>query len=120
MKKTDNNDNIQAKGMIRLLDASLERLDPEIIQALHAGRQSALQHQRSKPAFWPGISALALRWPLAAQHPHLLAMLPLLLILGVGTLTYWQQESHHDNSHIDVAILTDDMPIEVFVDPHHY
>lgn len=120
MKQTHIDENIQAKRMIGLLDDSLDRLEPNIVEALKACRLRALQHQRNKPAFWFGISALPLRWPFAAQHPHLLATLPLLLVLGIGSLTYWKQESHHDSSHVDVAILTDDMPMEVFVDPHHY
>ncbi|MDD3883405.1 MAG: DUF3619 family protein [Gallionella sp.] len=120
MKLQNTDEKIQAKRITRLLDSGLERLEPRVIEALHTGRQRALQHQRSKSALWSGIGVLSLRWAFAAHHPHLIATLPLLLVLGIGSLTFWQHEKGHDPAHIDIAILTDDMPMEVFVDPHHY
>lgn len=120
MKLQNTDEKIRAQKITRLLDAGLERLEPRITEALNASRQRALQHRRSKPAFWPDIGALSLRWPFAAHHPHLVATLPLFLVLGIGSLTFWQHEKGLDPVHIDIAILTDDMPIEVFVDSHHY
>lgn len=120
MKNTEIDETTEAGKITRLLDAGLERMEPRIIHSLQAGRQRALQHQRRKTASWPGVAILSLRWPFAAHHPHLATALPLLLVLGIGTLTFWQHEKSHDMSHVDIAILTDDMPMEVFVDPHHY
>jgi len=120
MKLQNTDEKIQAQKITRLLDAGLDRLEPRVTGALHSSRQRALQHQRSKPEFWPRISTLSLRWPFAAHHPHLIATLPLLLVLGIGSVAFWQLEKGHDPAHIDIAILTDDMPMEVFVDPHHY
>ena len=120
MKNAAIDDTTEAGRITHLLDAGLERLEPRIVHALQAGRHRALLRQRSKTALWPGNTALILRWPFAAHHPHLATALPLLLVLGIGTLTFWQHEKSHDMSHVDIAILTDDMPMEVFVDPHHY
>jgi hypothetical protein len=30
--------------------------------------------------------------------------------------TYWQQANEHDHSDIDIAILTDDLPVDAYVD----
>lgn len=118
MTHSDSDEKTQAERIARLLDSSLDRLSPAVLETLRSNRERALEHQRVRPPI-SGFGALTLRWPLASHHQHLLALIPLLLLLLVGTLTYWKQSRPHDVSHIDMAILTDEMPIEVFVDIDH-
>lgn len=115
MTHSDSDEKIQAERITRLLDSGLDRLSPAVLETLRSSRERALEHQRARQPV-SGVGALALRWPLASHPPQLLALIPLLLLLLVGTMTYWKQHQAHDVAHIDIAILTDEMPIEVFVD----
>jgi hypothetical protein len=42
-------------------------------------------------------------------------MVALLIALMVGGALYWQQQAY-DHDDVDIAILTDDLPIDVYLD----
>jgi hypothetical protein len=44
------------------------------------------------------------------------AAVVLLLVIVAGATSYWDHSREYEMSHLDLAILTDDLPIEVFVD----
>ncbi len=100
----------------RLLDSSAAGLDRETVDRLHAARRQALQHQRVSATTWVSqngtlhghlqLSQRALNWIIAAIVISLLAI----------NLNYWDRASEHDHSDIDIAILTDDLPVDLFVD----
>jgi len=44
-------------------------------------------------------------------------MAALLLAVGIlSSITYWYQAPANDTSDVDIAILTDDLPLQVYVD----
>ncbi len=104
----------------RVLDRSTGDLDTVTADRLLAARRTALQHQQTKqPSF-------ALAWLSEhgiISHPHAhpqkvlnwgLAML--LTLMLVGGVSYCQSTSERDHSEIDIAILTDDLPVHMYVD----
>lgn len=104
----------------RVLDRSTSELSTKTADGLHAARRAALQHQQIKqPTFvyaWLNEHGIighhashqhkALNWGLAA-------LLAIVLIGGIG---YWQNTSERDHSELDIAILTDDLPVHMYVD----
>jgi hypothetical protein len=99
-----------------LLDRSADQLNRSALDGLHAARQHALQRQRASMSAWLGRDG--------ALHGHLqlsqhsvgwiaAAVVTTLLLLN---LTYCYHSSEHDHGDIDIAILTDDMPVDVYVD----
>ncbi len=104
------------KEIGRLLDRSADRLDRSTLNELHLARQHALQQQRVSVTTWVSrngllhghlqLSQRALNWIIAAVVASLLAI----------NLTYWERMSDHDHSDIDIQILTDELPVDVFVD----
>ncbi len=99
-----------------LLNRSASQLDRSTLNELYAARQRALQHQRVSAAGWTHrngmlhghlhLSQRALHWIIAAIVATLL----------VVNLTYWERAFDHDHSDIDVQILTDDLPVDMYVD----
>ncbi|BCK88341.1 hypothetical protein MIZ01_2144 [Sideroxyarcus emersonii] len=100
----------------RLLDQSARQLDRRTLDQLVAARQHALQNQRVSVSTWVSqngmlhgrlqLSARALNWIIAAVVASLLVI----------NVTYWSSLSERDHSDIDIAILTDDLPVDMYVD----
>jgi hypothetical protein len=91
---------------------------PKVAQALQRARETALQRQRPEPApvlAWAdnvvgnlgGWGGLALR-----------VLLPLALLVGSGAAIYtWQQNQRAaELEEIDSQLLTDDLPIDAYLD----
>lgn len=99
-----------------LLDRSADELNRSTVDGLHAARLHALQRQRVSMSTWLSrdgmlhghvqLSQRSLGWIMAA------IVATLLLI----NLTDWYHASGHDHGDIDIAILTDEMPVDVYVD----
>ncbi len=110
------NKNLRTHEIRHLLNRSANQLDRATLNELHAARQLALQHQRVSTSAWVSrngmlhgqlqISQRALSWIIAAIVATLLVI----------NLTYWDHAFEHDHSDIDVQILTDDLPVEMYVD----
>ncbi len=107
----------------RLLNQSTRQMDADAVtlSALADARQCALTMQAAQsPAFsfataYPhGLT----RWtdrliPHSAQMWIAALLLLAIFVTGAG---YWQSMQEQQIDELDVAILTDDMPIEIFVD----
>ncbi len=99
-----------------LLDRSAGQLNRSTLNGLHSARQRALQHQRVSVSTWVSrngtlhghlhLSQRALNWIIAAIVATLLVI----------NLTYWDRAFDHDHSDIDIQILTDDLPVDMYVD----
>lgn len=110
------NNKLTTRDIGRLLDQSADQLNRKTLNGLYAARNQAVQHQRSAASTWINrdgtlhghmqLSQRALNWIIAA------AVATLLLI----NLTYLDHSYEHDHSDIDIAILTDDLPVDMFVD----
>lgn len=106
----------------QLLTQSSRQLDARTLSALVDARQSALKRQLVRLPVFALKPASA---HTSAQHwtdrlmPHStqqwIASGLLAAILAVGT-GIWHHAQEQQISELDVAILTDDLPIEVFVD----
>lgn len=103
---------VNQKEIAHLLDRSAERMGGATLKGLQLARQQALRHQRVTPSFWRSWDGLlfghrrALSWSITAIAATLLLV----------NLTVWQHRSEHNRGHIDIAILTDEMPVDVYVD----
>lgn len=103
---------VNHKEIAHLLDRSAERMDSATLKELQLARQQALQHQRVTPSVqqgWDGVlfgHSRALSWSIAAIVAALLLV----------NLIVWQGSSDNNRGHIDIAILTDEMPVDIYVD----
>lgn len=118
MNANNNPREIDPEQVARLLTRSAQQLDGDTVAALRRARDVALEKQLvGKPVF-----ALSTGRGTHRLMPHSAyqwaATTILLVAILAGGISYWHhaQESEPDISHLDVAILTDDLPLEVFVD----
>ncbi|MDH4234728.1 MAG: DUF3619 family protein [Gallionella sp.] len=108
-------DELNNKKIARLLTQSARQLDPGTLAALGNARQKALQRQTARvPVFTFATSRwvhFLVRIPSHQWAPA--GLIAAMLVFGVG---YWHHAQEQQIAEIDVAILTDELPIEVFVD----
>jgi len=100
-----------------LLNRSTAQLDSGILYSLRQAKTIALQRQRTRaPVFT--LSAIGHRT--YAMLPHSagqwLAACFLLAAIAVSGTGYWHHRQAQQLSHLDIAILTDDLPMEIFID----
>ncbi len=115
MKTELNTQELDPGKIAKLLDCSTQRLDGRVVSALNLARNNALQRQ---PAYAYALAPATARWthwlaPHSAQQWLAAAVLVAVIISGAG---YWHHTQEQQISELDVAILTDELPIEVFVD----
>ncbi len=104
---------INHQHIARLLTHSTEQLDGNVVSALQQARAVALQRQRvHAPAF--SLSAIGHHAHMPHTPSQWVATAILLAAIAVGAIGYWQNAQVP----VDIEILTDDLPIEVFVDQH--
>jgi hypothetical protein len=104
---------IDYKEIAGLLTRSTEQLDSHIVSALGRASALALQKQRmQEPVF--SLHAIGHRAHNLVPHsrPQWFVTVALLGAILAGVATYWQ----NSQVPLDIDILTDDLPIEVFVD----
>lgn len=103
-----------------LLDKSSSQLAPHTLENLRSARINALEHQRTQHSVpvlsWLGHqgkqhesfrSSKSLNWLIAA----------LLAACLIIVASYWHTHvTEHEISEVDLAILTDDLPIHAFLD----
>lgn len=112
---------LDPKKIAQLLTLSTRQLDEATLSALVNARQNALKRQSVRAPVFALTTASAhtsARWadrlmPHSAQPWIAAGLLAAILIAGTG---YWQHVQEQQIDDLDVAILTDDLPIEVFVD----
>jgi hypothetical protein len=114
------NRKLNTKEIGQLLNRSAAQLDRGTLDKLQSSRRTALQYQRATQQ--APVMAWLTQHGLIGHHSTTghktinwgLATLLLLVLLG-GSL-YWQQASEHDPADIDIAILTDELPVDMYVD----
>jgi hypothetical protein len=110
------NTKLSNKEIGSLLNRSAQQLDRSTLNELHTARQQALQNQRVASPVWVSRNGLLhgqLRLSPRALNWFIVGVVASLLVIN---LTYWERTYEHDHSDIDIAILTDDMPVDAFVD----
>ncbi|MCK9201568.1 MAG: DUF3619 family protein [Gallionella sp.] len=99
-----------------LLTRSAEQLDSNTVAALRRARHTALDRQNVHAPAFALDAKHGFHWQLP-HTPRQWVATVLLLAVVVGSSGYWQHLRKHEMmTHLDVAILTDDMPMEVFID----
>jgi hypothetical protein len=113
-----NPESFNTEAVRQLLNRSTGQIDPLELERLRSARMRALEHYDARgtvPALvWAGLGYLGLD----ARHSkaYYWAGAVLLAVCLFGTASYWQQMTEHDNSDEDIAILTDDLPMDVYVE----
>lgn len=106
----------------QLLNQGIRQMDGQVLSALSRARQLALERQAAHaPVFTlapGGMHTHTNRWTHwaglhSAQHLAIVILLAAIVISGVG---YWHHAEEQQIGELDVAILTDELPVEVFVD----
>lgn len=103
-----------------LLNHSVNDMDESTIESLRTARTCALERRRAQQhapvlawlnhhGLWLGRSA--------SHHRNLNWMFALLFAAClVSGIIYVQNGNEHDHSDIDIAILTDDLPVDAYVE----
>ncbi|MDD2686445.1 MAG: DUF3619 family protein [Gallionella sp.] len=109
-----NNDSrqIDPKRIVSMLNKSTEHMDASTRHALQRARSRAMAAKHSSN-WHDGTIGLHLA---SLFDQHRLSMFVLAIALIAGSTGYWHHAQQHAATHLDLAILTDDLPMEVFVD----
>jgi len=104
------------EAIAKLLTSATQQLDADTLSALRRARNVALERQLlKKPAFMLNTGHDT-HWLMPHSTHQWVAAVILLVTILFGGINYWQHSQDHDLSHLDAEILTDDLPLEVFVD----
>ena len=109
---------LNREELAALLDDSAHQLPSAVAARLSAARQAALQQQAQRSRFpvrlhhlAPVLSAPMQRHPLGWN----VALLCLFILLAIAFFQ-WSTPTPHDHTELDLAILTDDLPVHMYVD----
>lgn len=106
---------INHKKIKQLLTDSTSQLDARTLSALQSARQNALQHQKVKVSGLQLSSGHLLPFHLShGAQKWLIAILLAATFVSIGE--FWQHQHEQQISEIDAAILSDELPIDVFID----
>ncbi len=112
-------DEVAAK-IVQRLDYGVESLDAGTRERLAAARKVALSRYRERPepvfGFAWAMSALSPRGSSQRLHGARYLIAIAALVLGLVGFAYWQTLQPNDFSDIDVRLLTDDLPIDAYLD----
>ncbi len=110
--------NLSQQKITQLLDRSAAQIGQPVLQRLHHARMQALARYEARSASPALAWAGAWRTRGAPQKTYFFAAAVLLVAVLLGTATYWNQAADSDTSDldIDIAILTDDLPMDVYID----
>ncbi len=111
-------DEMQFGNKVRhILNEGLQ-LDAAQAEKLAAARQRALERQRPEPAFALQWADNALAWVGGWGGLSLRVLLPLaVLVASLTTIYTWQQNQRiAELADIDAQLLTDDLPIDAYLD----
>ena len=113
------NNQLRPEQIKQLLNRSLAQMEQPTLARLRDARTQALARydaRRTAPAF-----ALAGLWTgswHSGSHPkyHYWAAAIVFAACLLSGAAYWQHANEHDIGDVDIAILTDELPIELYVD----
>jgi len=113
------NTKLNTREIGKLLNRSANQLDKETLDRLHSARRSALQlqhrEQQAPVLAWLTEHGVIHHGSTPYHRVYNFGMAVLLVAILFGGALYWQQCSN-DHSDIDIDILTDDLPVEMYVD----
>ena len=111
---------LNMESIRQLLNRSSVQLDQPALARLRVARTQALERYDARttvPAFawaggWTGFGHSSG----SHRNHYYLAIAILLAAFLYSGASYWQHVIEHEKSEIDIAILTDDLPIDAYVD----
>ncbi len=108
------NQKLNPEQIRQLLNSSLSRIEQPALDRLRDARLLALARHDARAS--APVLAWAGNWhsAVSGHKSRYFAAAALLAAILFGGTSYWHHE--HEASEIDVAILTDELPIEVYVD----
>lgn len=116
MTTNSTNIKIDPNKIAQLLNISTRQLDSDTLSALRNARQNALQRQKAHSPAFALTTNFGIFYKLTPRSLQQWAVAVLLIAMfSVGT-SYWNNTLEEQTTDLDVAILTDDLPIEVFAD----
>lgn len=115
-----NEKKLNTESVRQLLNRSSARIDQPTLARLREVRTQALVRYDARstaPVFaWAGVlTGLGHTTGSHRSHYYWVSAVLFAALLFSGA-TYLQHVTEHDNSDVDIAILTDDLPIDVYVD----
>lgn len=118
MNTNNQPEDINPERIAELLTHSAEQLDDKTVAALRGARSAALERQSLSQPVFALSTGRNMHWLVPHSVYQWASTIILLAVMIFGGASYWthMQEQEHDMSHLDVAILIDDLPLEVFVD----
>jgi hypothetical protein len=103
-------------SVAQLLTLATQRMDHKTLDALRRARNTALDKQLLPEPVFTLSTGHNLRWLIPHTPNQWIGTVLLVVIMFYGGITYIQQETDNEIGHLDAAILSDDMPLEVFID----
>lgn len=107
---------ITPETIARLLTRATGQLDDNTVAALRRARNLALERQILNQSAFALSTGHSIHWPVPHTTHQWMAMAVLLIAMLAGGISYWHHAHEREISHLDIAILTDDLPMEVFID----
>lgn len=113
------NKNLRMDSIKQLLNHSASKMDRDIAESLRTSRNLALERHRALQH--APVQAWLTHHGLLSENPHAsrkhvyLAFAVLLSLCLYSGITYMQHEHDHIDA-IDIEILTDDLPVDAYVD----
>jgi len=114
-------DKNRPESIAKLLNQSAETLDSDTTEKLRQARNIALSRKPAHNAVLALSSGNAAHMLIPHTPQQWFATVILLAALLVSLASYWHHAAepdatYQDMSHLDLAILTDDLPMEIFLD----
>lgn len=104
------------ESLAKLLTRATQQLDTDTVDALRRARNVALGRQLQRKPVFALSTGHGAHWLIPHSTHQWVAMVILFVTIIFGGVNYWQHSQEHDLAHLDAEILTDDLPLEVFVD----
>lgn len=116
-----NENDISTDTIRQLLNRSSSEIGHSTLAHLRDARAQALARYDARstaPAFsWAGFGSIGSGHAAGSQRSNYYWVAAVLLALTlISTAAYWKHTEDRDVSDVDIAILTDDLPIEMYVD----
>lgn len=107
---------MQPNQIKQLLNRSLSQIEQPTLDRLHDIRKQALTHYEARATAPTPITADRNLTLDSHRKPYYWATTALLAACLVSGVTYWHIGTEHSVSEVDIAILTDDLPIHMYVE----
>jgi hypothetical protein len=111
-----------AKRVTRLLSAQSENLSSDVQERLRDARAAALSRAKAEPVFVAQLQTTHRSFRTSSWNKPIWSftgwLVPVtVVVLGLIAITEWQEDLRiNDIANVDIALLTDDVPPDAFVD----